>query len=241
MARRFEIGGACALGLLLGIHAAGAQSLAQVGNESAEGALRELAQRADVIFAGRVVGVHRRAGQGGATGVVEIEFAVDDAVRGAAGGTYTLREWAGLWAADETPFRVGQRYLMLLHRPGGAGLSSPVGGQDGAIPIRGGVAGSEGGVPVPMVDLRWVAARVVRPAVYAPEPVRIAPPVRFPGPAAGRFGGILPQAMQTGAESYLAPGVGLGVELAAPVSQDIAYTAVLAMMHGWERTRHATR
>ena len=82
----------------------------------------------------------------GATGVVEIEFAVEDAVRGVSGGTYTLREWAGLWPAGDEPFRVGQRYLMLLHAPGAAGLSSPVGGMDGAIPIRGGTGPAELGL-----------------------------------------------------------------------------------------------
>jgi hypothetical protein len=37
----------------------------------------------------------------GATGVVEITFAVEDAVRGVSGSTYTLREWAGLWPAGD--------------------------------------------------------------------------------------------------------------------------------------------
>ena len=79
----------------------------------------------------------RCAGGRERSGVVEVEFRVDQAVRGcAAGGPYMLREWAGLWAAGNQRYRVGQRLLMMLHAPGAAGMSSPVGGMDGAIPIR---------------------------------------------------------------------------------------------------------
>ena len=100
-------------------------------------ALHAMSRLAGVIFAGQVVAVRRIDGGNDATGIVEIQFAVEDAVRGVSGGVYTLREWAGLWPAGEEPFRVGQRFLMLLHAPSVAGLSSPVGGMDGAIPIHG--------------------------------------------------------------------------------------------------------
>jgi hypothetical protein len=80
-----------------------------------------MSRLAGVIFAGQVIGVRRLDGGNGATGVVEITFAVEDAVRGVSGSTYMLREWAGLWPAGDEPFRVGQRYLMLLHAPGAAG------------------------------------------------------------------------------------------------------------------------
>jgi hypothetical protein len=240
MVWRFEICGACALGLLLGVHTAGAQSLAQVANESAAVALHELSQRADVIFAGRVIGVHVQTGRVGATGVVEIEFAVDDAVRGVHSASYTLREWAGLWTAGETPFRVGQRYLMLLHRPGAAGLGSPVGGQDGAVPIRGGVAGPGIGVPVPMVDLRWLAARVARPVAYAEEPARAAPTLRFSGPTAEQFGGLSPVSMRPNTVSTVVPKVPAADELPL-ATQGLAYATLLAMMREWEGTGHATR
>jgi hypothetical protein len=109
--------------------------------QSANDALHSMSRLAGAIFTGQVVAVRRIEGVNGATGVVEIDFAVEDAVRGVGGSAYTLREWAGLWPAGDEPFRVGQRYLMLLHVPGAAGLSSPVGGTDGAIPIHGTGAG----------------------------------------------------------------------------------------------------
>jgi hypothetical protein len=98
--------------------------------------LHQLSDKADVIFAGQVLAIRRPNG-----GVVEVEFRVDQAIRGCTAGTpYILREWAGLWAGDNQRYRVGQRLLMLLHAPSAAGMSSPIGGLDGAIPIRQGGA-----------------------------------------------------------------------------------------------------
>ena len=105
-------------------------------------------------------------------------FRVDQAVRGCdAGGIYTVREWAGLWTGQAERYRVGQRLLMLLTAKGAGGMSAPVNGMDGAIPVvanvaprlmRNGVvpadtatdeaAGSASG----LVDLRWVRARAAR-------------------------------------------------------------------------------
>jgi len=243
MARRCGTQSACALGVLAlcGLLANGARAqspgLAQVANDSAEEALQELSQRADVIFAGQVTAVRRRASQGGATGVVEIDFAVEDAVRGARAGQYTLREWAGLWPAGETPYRVGQQYLMLLHAPGASGLSSPVGGQDGAIPIRGGGAmvgpGTFGSVVTfepagQNVDLRWIATRVARPVVYAWVPVREPIPRPF-GPS--------PMHLASPTEELRLP-IAVSAENA---SQGAAYATVLAMLRGWQKDRHEAR
>jgi hypothetical protein len=110
------------------------------------------------------------SGAGMGSGWVEVEFRVEEAIRGCmAGATYQLREWAGLWAGGVHRYRVGQRLLMMLHTPGASGLSSPVGGQDGAIPITG-----SGAAPGPQdnfvdageqaVDLRWIQARLLRSA-----------------------------------------------------------------------------
>lgn len=209
--------------------------LAQVANATVEDALHELAQRADVIFAGQVTALRRRDGQS-ATGIVEIDFAVEDAVRGTRGGAYTLREWAGLWVAGETPFRTGQRYLMLLHAPGAAGLSSPVGGQDGAIPIRGsGTAvgpGTAEAAPVQLsastIDLRWIATRVARPVEYAWAPAR--EPILRP---------FSPSPLQ-----LAAPTVEIRLPAATftqPVSRSADYPAVLALLRGWEKEDHGAR
>jgi hypothetical protein len=141
-----------------------------------EEALHSMSDAAGVIFTGQVVRVLRVERDPGSLGVVEVEFLIDSAVRGCVTGqSYVVREWAGLWGAAEMRYRVGQRLLMLLRSPGVAGLSSPVGGMDGAIPIRGVVneLGSGGIVaaaslvtPIETVDLRWVAARMLRGVSY---------------------------------------------------------------------------
>jgi hypothetical protein len=201
-----------------------------------------MSRMAGVIFTGQVVGVRRLDGTGGATGVVEIEFAVEDAVRGVGGGTYTLREWAGLWPAGYEPFRAGQQYLMLLHAPGAAGLSSPVGGTDGAVPIRG------GGQAGPVVDLRWVATRVVQPVAYQ------APAVHWMAlPAHISVGGVTSEdGLDAAPQSIMAIEGGSGMQAvgvataaasngaaAASPSQNAAYATVLGMLRGWEKSDHA--
>jgi hypothetical protein len=244
MAQKFETWCAGALSLLLAVcsslllvSGARAQSpgLAQVANAAAEDALHELAQQAAVIFAGQVTAVRRRDGQG-ATGIVEIDFAVEDAVRGTRGGVYVLREWAGLWTAGETPFRVGQRYLMLLHAPGASGLSSPVGGEDGAIPIRGSGAAvgpetvdSASSQPAgQLIDLRWIATQVARPVEYAWTPVR-APILRPFGPSPMHPASPMLE---------LRPPVAIAAEAA---SQGATYASVLALLRGWEKEEHGAR
>jgi hypothetical protein len=195
-----------------------AQSLPQTTEE----ALHDMAQLAAVIFAGQVVAVHRHAAAGGSAGVVDIEFAVQDAVLGVSGGSYTLREWAGLWPADDEPFRVGRQYLMLLHSPGAAGLSSPIGGMDGAIPIRGGGQ---------TVDLSWVGTRVVTPTAY--QQVALGKPIMRPMPVHADSGG---------AASEDAVGLQSAGNLpASSGSQSAAYATVLSMLRGWEKSDHAAR
>jgi hypothetical protein len=120
------------------------------------GAVRSLAARAGVIFVGQVVKVEPKPG------VVEVTFRVDRVVQGAVGGTYILREWAGLWANGQPRYVPGQRAMMFLHAPGAAGLSTPVDGMEGVVPV---VATSADAAP--MLDVRWLATRVQR-SVGAP-------------------------------------------------------------------------
>jgi hypothetical protein len=211
-----------------------------------------MVEQAGAIFAGQVVAVRRPAATGeaasGLSSVVEIEFAVEDAVRGVSGGSYTLREWAGLWAASDQPFRVGQQYLMLLHAPRGGGLSSPVGGMDGAVPIRGGgpAVGPNGpgaGASVEadgrVVDLRWVATRVVQPTAYA------APPSLRPiGVHAEAMSGVSSEAAS--AEAGLAAtsgnvGIVTGSEMPVAAPQSMAYETVLGILRSWEKNDHGAR
>ncbi len=91
---------------------------------------------------------------------------------------YVLREWAGLWIGHAPRYRVGARLLMLLYAPGPSGMSAPVGGTDGAIPLLGAGAspvmdasgtmpadagGSGMGVSSSLaVDMRWVQTNAAR-------------------------------------------------------------------------------
>lgn len=230
---RVSVGGL--LGLMLGTAPGAAQTIAASKDAIQPGsgdALHAMSRIAAVIFAGRVMAVRRHEAVGGATGVVEIEFAVDDAIRGAGGGTYILREWGGLWGAGYEPFHVGERYLMLLHAPGAAGLSSPVGGSDGSIPIRGGdgaraaasvkvaAAGISEALDGGQVDLRWVATRATRAVAYGAETV--ARPT------------LLPVAVR----AYAAAGQ---VDVPEPSTNDAASadgaacTTVVAMLRSWEK------
>jgi hypothetical protein len=72
---------------------------------------------------------------------------------------------------------------MLLHAPSAAGMSSPIGGLDGAIPIREGGAAMPPGDDVatppqpPYVDLRWLGARMTHAVSYRSEAARATTPV----------------------------------------------------------------
>jgi hypothetical protein len=185
MRRNFQLLSATALTLASLAHA---QETAPTP-QSLEDALHQLSDAAGVIFVGEVIAIRHRAGENGASGIAEVDFRVDQAIRGCSTGIYTLREWAGLWSGGDQRYRVGQRLLMLLHAPNPAGVSSPVGGMDGAIPIRGAVSelAPQGGAASaavanatsitttrsastavaatsapPVADLRWVGTRVLR-------------------------------------------------------------------------------
>lgn len=159
-----------------------------------EEALHQMSDSAGVIFVGEVTAIRWREGENGASGVVEVAFRVDEAVRGCSdGATYTLHEWAGLWAGGTPRYRVGQRLLMMLHAPGAAGVSSPVGGMAGAIPLRGAAPAPQAdsasgaqistaaqastvqaaGAQAPAVqvseiaDLRWVGTRILRTSLIS--------------------------------------------------------------------------
>ncbi len=204
--------------------------------QTVETALREMAARAGVIFVGQVVRVHRVDGGGMGSGVVEVEFRVDRGVRGCAvGGIYVLREWAGLWVAGEQRYRVGQRLLMLLNAPNAAGMSSPVGGMDGAIPVRGveselASAVSHGRTsvagPTEMVDLSWVGTRVVRPVSYSGDAL-----------GGAKVGGGLARVLPMGVRELAGGSTEVGS--ASVSSPGASMDAVVGMLTGWERDRAA--
>jgi hypothetical protein len=151
----------------------------------------QMSRSAAVIFVGRVAEVRQPAAgfsgspEAAAEGIVEVEFFVDQAVRGPAqGSVYTLREWGGLWAGGAGRYRVGQRLLLMLHVSDSTGLASPVHGAEGLIPLRG-----AGQAPGPdddsstqspwMVDVRWLQAQTLQNQVRLVVPGRRSPiPIR---------------------------------------------------------------
>jgi hypothetical protein len=151
-----------------------------------------MSDKAAVIFVGQVIAVRQQSGDGIASGFVEIQFRVDQAIRGCTTGTsYTLHEWSGLWSGGAQRYRVGQTLLMFLHAPGASGLSSPISGLDGAITIHGTnspllATGSSTGFSVQqgsVADLRWIGAKLLRPTSYRAQSVhfnhRAARPMPF--------------------------------------------------------------
>jgi hypothetical protein len=113
-------------------------------------ALNNLASRAAVVFAGQVTSIQRKGG------VVEITFRVDTPVVGQAGGSYTLREWAGMWPPGQSRYHLGERAMVFLHGASAAGLSSAVDGSDGVIPL---VRGTDG---TPLLEVRRLSTRALR-------------------------------------------------------------------------------
>lgn len=160
------------------------------GAQNVEDVLHEMSDRADILFVGRVVAIRPHDGDGLGSGFVEVDFQIDRAIRGCAGGAYVLREWAGLWSGDANRYRVGQSLLMMLHAPGASGMSSPVDGLDGAIPIRGvadasALATAVADSPVPMADLRWLGAKVVHSASYVLQATLLPAPLTVEQQMAG--------------------------------------------------------
>lgn len=148
-------------------------SIASTPPATIDDALHQMADKADVIFAGQVIAIHQHGAQNGASGYVEVEFRVDQAVRGCTAGVpYVLHEWAGLWEGGARRYHVGEQLLMFLYAPGPSGLSSPVSGMDGAVPIHGGGSPLTVGATTaqyPIADLRWVSTHVIHPVSYRSE------------------------------------------------------------------------
>ena len=154
--------------------------------QNVEDVLRQMSDKADVLFVGQVVAIRSHDDGGVGTGVVEIDFSVNVAIRGCSGGAYVLREWTGLWAGNARRYQVGQRFLMMLYAPGAGGMSSPVGGLDGAIPIRGAAdaaqsAAAAANPPSLVADLRWLGARVLHSMSYVLQPTLSLAPLTTEG------------------------------------------------------------
>jgi hypothetical protein len=210
-----------------------------------EDALHQMSDKAGVIFAGQVLAVDRHEGEGSASGIVEISFRVDQAIRGCdAGTTYVLREWAGLWSGPQR-YRVGEERLMFLHLPGASGLSSPVDGMDGVVPIIGSSSQTVNGTPSspsPVADLKWIGAKVDHPVSYRKLPARpvrsnpVPTPFLVPQPALGTA------STGSGAAGVGAAGVGAaGVDpsTASEPEQQAPVSTVIGMLRSWQVPRAA--
>jgi hypothetical protein len=237
--------GLCALAiatLLMGPPANG-QTAPVASPQTVVDVLHQLSDKADVIFAGQVIAVRRPNG----ADWVEVEFRVDQAIRGCSVGTpYVLREWAGLWAGGNQRYRVGQRLLMLLHAPSAAGMSSPVGGLDGAIPIRqGGTAApfADTATPPqrPFVDLRWLGTKLPRAVLYHSESTRAAKPAGAPMSflAQGQTVSVATSGSITSVAPIMPmPGSGSASDASVP-AQQASVDAVIGMLISWQKARHA--
>jgi hypothetical protein len=97
--------------------------------------LRPVTRSSGYIFAGTVKSVERVAPKGNGVATVQINFHVDEGMRGVrTGQMLSIHEWAGLWQSGER-YRPGERVLLFLYPPSKLGLTSPVRGPMGRFRI----------------------------------------------------------------------------------------------------------
>ena len=214
--------------------------------QTIEEALRQMSGKADVIFVGQVTAVHAQSGEGIASGFVEIQFRVDQAIRGCTAGTpYLLHEWAGLWSGGAQRYRVGQRFLMFLHAPGASGLSSPIGGMDGAVPIHGTtsslIATNSSVGQAPVVDLRWIGAKLLRPLSYRSEPAHFNHRAGLPTPLVQPA--IRAEAGGTQSKDIFLSAVTPNTQSSTPSTeaQQEPLQSIVATLQSWQKARDAVR
>jgi len=239
--RRVSLGALLAAPLSHGQTASSASS--QAKSQTVTDVLHQMSNRADVIFMGQVLAVRHNSDSEN-VGVVEVEFRVDQAVRGCTAGTiYTLWEWGGLWTGGSRRYHVGQRLLMLLHAPIAGGLSSPVDGLDGAIPVRQGstatpLATASAPPGAPFVDLRWLGVKLQRPVSYRSGPAPTKDPVRQAAIAhqqtayptvSGTRSSVAPIIVQLG---------NVNPSDASIPAQEASVDAVLGMLTTWQKAPH---
>ncbi len=119
------------------IRLAAAQQSGSTDLPIAAPSLRQLTGQAGYIFAGTVTKVERVvASAPNEVATVRITFRVEQGIRGVrTGAALQIRQWAGLWNSGER-YRVGERVVLFLYPPSKLGLTSPVGGALGRLPIN---------------------------------------------------------------------------------------------------------
>jgi hypothetical protein len=96
---------------------------------------KEVSRVAGMIFTGTVLSTERQAPtQAQPVPTVQAKILVKHAIAGVhPGQVVILREWAGIWAMQRS---MGSRpMLFLFYPPSAAGLTSPVGGPLGQVPL----------------------------------------------------------------------------------------------------------
>jgi hypothetical protein len=128
--------------------------------------LRQAARKAGFIFSGTVLSVQQLPSGPGGVNRVRITFSIHEAVRGVRQGkTFTVDQWANLWANQASQFRPGDRVFVLFYPRSKLGLTSVVAGGLGRYNL----------------DSKWrvvgtnqkpgiVAERPSRPIVSRPRP-----------------------------------------------------------------------
>jgi hypothetical protein len=138
----------CGLLVVLSLFAAATPAFPQAAPDATiAAALRNLGDRAGIVFAGEVTAIRPLGG------VVEVDFRVDQALKGQSTGIVVLREWSGLWTAGQRRYWLGERAVIFLNPSGTNGLSTPVDGMDGILPLT-----------PDAVDVQRLRTRVLRAA-----------------------------------------------------------------------------
>lgn len=208
--------------VIFGIFLAGLGAASAMGAQPASpqttlaGELRSLAGRAAVVFAGQVVSIERRGS------MVEVTFRVEQPVQGRVGGSYTLREWAGLWPPGQFRYQVGERALIFVHGTSAAGFASPVDGAEGVVPLV--VQGANApelldvrrlsaalkrapGTPLPTEGQGAISLSDALKLITGPTGSAVLEPVRGPLPTHGAPVRPVPVARQRTAVSAIIPGM----------------------------------
>lgn len=97
--------------------------------------LRAVVRRSGTIFVGRVTSIetpHKTC----CLTAVRVTFRVEQAMRGdvRVGEHFSIREWSGLWNAGPR-YRIGERLVLFLYPTSKLGLTSPVAGKWGRVPV----------------------------------------------------------------------------------------------------------
>jgi hypothetical protein len=181
--------------VLLSLLAAATPAFPQaVPDTTIAAALSNLAGRAATVFAGEVTAVRPLGG------VVEVDFRVDQSIKGQPTGAVILREWSGLWAAGQRRYWVGERAVVFLHQAGADGLSTSVDGMEGILPLTPDATSTlsvdvqrirtrvlrDAGAPMVSATGRMSLAAVTTAVVGDPIFVPVIPPILRPRPILSR-------------------------------------------------------